>query len=202
MTNFIKAEGFSYDCGFPYAYVFITNKDYIYKHYGINWIASLRTVLSDVRSDFERLLEHYDSAVYGLALKSLYNELCRGCLPSYCYVMVHDVEDYIYDNFEDVPILNEVENDDPETLLFKVDTNYFYRTYGEDWNNGRFFSDFKHEQDGLLEFPTRDALKYILAYWQLVECENTKIPDYVTVSRHAYDELCVEYAEGLARWDN
>lgn len=201
MTNFIKAEGFTYDCGYPYAYVFTVNKDYIYKWYGKNWMASLRDVLSDVHSDIERLLACYDGAAYGLALKSMYQELCRGCLPTCIHVTVHDVEDYMYDHFEYVPILDEVASEDPDTLLFRVDTDYFYRTYGEDWNNGRFFSDFKHEQDGLLEFPTRAALKYILAYWQLVDCKNKDIPDYVTVPRQAYDELCAEYAEDLARWD-
>ncbi len=201
MTNFIKAEGFSYDCGFPDAYVFTVNKDYIYKYYGRKWITSLTNVLSDVYPDIERLLGYYDSVEYGLALKALYNELCSGCLPSCIHVTVRDVEDYIYDNFEYVPILDEVESGDPDTLLFKVDTHFFYRTYGEDWNNGRFFSDFKHEQDGLLEFPTRSALKYILAYWQLVDCENADIPEHVVVPRQAYDDLCMEYAEDLARWD-
>ena len=52
-----------------------------------------------------------------------------------------------------------------------------------------------------LEFCTRAALKYILAYWQLVECKNKDIPDYVAVPRQASDELCAEYAEELARWD-
>lgn len=170
MTNFINTAGFTYDCGFPYAYIFTVNKEYIYKHYGRKWIASLAKVLSDVYIDIERLLGYRDSVEYGLALKALHSELCRGCLSSCIHITVRDEENYIDDNFEYIPILDEMESSDPDMLLFKVDTNFFYRRYGEDWNNSRFFSDFKHEQDGLPEYPTRSALKYILAARRLRKC--------------------------------